>query len=58
MAGVGGVRLFEFDWEEEGMGAYSRHRISFVKDEPQFAPVGNEPERVTSAKLLGLTIVN
>ena len=34
------------------------HRISFVKDEPQFAPVGNEPERVTSAKLLGLTIVN
>ena len=52
------MRLFEFDWEEEGMGAYSRHRISFVKDEPQFAPVGNEPERVTSAKLLGLTIVN
>ena len=34
------------------------HRISFVKDEPQFAPVGNEPERVTSAQLLGLTIVN
>ena len=31
------------------------HRISFVKDEPQFAPIGNEPERVTSAKLLGLT---
>ena len=27
------------------------HRISFVKDAPQF-------ERVTSAKLLGLTIVN
>ena len=34
------------------------HRISFVKDEPQFEPIGNEPERVTSAKLLGLTIVN
>ena len=23
MGGVGGERLFEFDWEEEGMGAYS-----------------------------------
>ena len=34
------------------------HRISFVKDEPHFAPTGNEPERVTSAKLLGLTTVN
>jgi len=36
-------------------------RISFVKDEPQFAPVeaeGNELEKVTGAKLLGLTIVN
>ena len=22
--GWGGERLFEFDWEEEGMGAYSR----------------------------------
>ena len=34
-------------------------RISFVKDEPQFAPIvvdGKELERVTSAKLLGLTI--
>ena len=34
-------------------------RISFVKNEPQFAPIvvdGKEPERVTSAKLLGLTI--
>ena len=34
-------------------------RISFVKDEPQFAPIvvdGNELERVSSAKLLGLTI--
>ena len=34
-------------------------RISFVKDEPQFAPivvVGNELERVASGKLLGLTI--
>ena len=24
MGGVGGERFFEFDWEEEGMGAYSR----------------------------------
>jgi len=34
-------------------------RISFVKDEPQFAPIvvdGNELKKVTSAKLLGLTI--
>ena len=34
-------------------------RISFVKNEPQFAPIvvdGKELERVTSAKLLGLTI--
>jgi len=34
-------------------------RISFVKDELQFAPIvvdGNELERVTSAKLPGLTI--
>ena len=34
-------------------------RISFVKDEPQFAPIvvnGYELEMVTSAKLLGLTI--
>ena len=34
-------------------------RISFVKDEPQFAPIvvdGNELERVTGANLLGLTI--
>ena len=34
-------------------------RISFVEDEPQFAlivVVGNELERVTGAKLLGLTI--
>ena len=23
MGGVGGERLFEFDWEEEGVGAYS-----------------------------------
>ena len=33
--------------------------ISFVKNEPQFAPIvvdGKELERVTSAKLLGLTI--
>ena len=32
-------------------------RISFVKDEPQFTVVvGNELQRVTGAKLLGLTI--
>ena len=34
-------------------------RISFEEDESQFAPIvvdGNELERVTSAKLLGLTI--
>ena len=34
-------------------------RISFVKNEPQFAPIvvdGKELERVTSVKLLGLTI--
>ena len=34
-------------------------RISFLKNEPQFAPIvvdGKELERVTSAKLLGLTI--
>ena len=33
-------------------------RISFVKDEPRFAPLvdGNELERASSAKLLGLTI--
>ena len=34
-------------------------RISFVKDEPQFAPIvvdGNELERVTGTNLLGLTI--
>ena len=34
-------------------------RISFVKNEPQFAPIvvdGKDLERVTSAKLLGLTI--
>ena len=34
-------------------------RISFVKNERQFAPIvvdGKELERVTSAKLLGLTI--
>ena len=34
-------------------------RISFVKNEPQFAPIvvdGKELERVTSAKLLGVTI--
>ena len=34
-------------------------RISFVKNEPQFAPIeadGKELERVTSAKLPGLTI--
>ena len=34
-------------------------RISFVKNKPQFAPIvvdGKELERVTSAKLLGLTI--
>ena len=34
-------------------------RISFVKDEPQFASIvvdGNELERASSAKLLGLTI--
>ena len=34
-------------------------RISFVKDKPQFAPIvanGYELERVTCAKLLGLTI--
>ena len=34
-------------------------RISFVKDKPQFAPIvvdGNELERVTGTKLLGLTI--
>ena len=34
-------------------------RITFVKNEPQFAPIvveGKELERVTSAKLLGLTI--
>ena len=34
-------------------------RISFVKNEPRFAPIvvdGKELERVTSAKLLGLTI--
>ena len=34
-------------------------RISFVSDKPQFAPIvvnGYELERVTSAKLLGLTI--
>ena len=24
MGGVGGERLFEFDWEEEGVDAYSR----------------------------------
>ena len=36
-------------------------RISFVKDKPQFAPIvvdGNELERVSSAKLLGLTITS
>ena len=36
-------------------------RTSFVKDEPQFAPLvadRNELERVTGAKLLGLTIVD
>ena len=34
-------------------------RISFAEDEPQFATIvvdGNELERVTSAKLLGLTV--
>ena len=34
-------------------------RISFVKNEPQFAPIvvdGKELQRVTSVKLLGLTI--
>ena len=34
-------------------------RLSFVKNEPQFVPIvvdGKELERVTSAKLLGLTI--
>ena len=34
-------------------------RISFVKNEPQFARIvidGKELERVTSAKLLGMTI--
>ena len=34
-------------------------RISFAKDEPQFASIvvdGKELERLTSAKLLGLTI--
>ena len=34
-------------------------RISFAEDEPQFAPIvvyGNELERVTSTKLLGLTV--
>ena len=34
-------------------------RISFVKNEPQFAPIvvdGKELERVTSAKLLGPSI--
>ena len=36
-------------------------RISFVKDEPRFAPIvvdENELERVSSAKLLGLTITS
>ena len=36
-------------------------RISFVKSEPQFAPIVvdcKERERVTSAKLLGLTILS
>lgn len=36
-------------------------RISFVKDEPRFAPIvvdDNELERVSSAKLLGLTITS
>ena len=32
-------------------------RISFVKDEPQFTVVvGNQLQRVTGAKILGLTI--
>ena len=36
-------------------------RISFVKDEPRFSPIvvnDNELERVSSAKLLGLTITS
>ena len=36
-------------------------RISFVKDEPQLASIvidGNELQRVSSAKLLGLTITS
>ena len=47
------------NWVKVNSEKCKEFRISFVKNEPQFAPIvvdGKELERVTSAKLLGLTI--